>query len=64
MIGECQVGPFKLGDAMVSELSSDGLRQRIRPHLRPCPAVTYFVLKLGLEVARHPRIVLRALQTP
>jgi len=64
VIGECRVGPFKLGDAMILELTSDGLVQRIRPHLRPWLALTFFALKLGPKVARQPGIVLRALRTP
>jgi hypothetical protein len=63
VIGECRVGPFKLGDAMILELSSGGFIQRIRPHLRPWLALTFFALKLGPRVARHPRIVIRALRT-
>ena len=60
--GDCSVGPFKLGDAMVLELAPDGRIRRIRPHLRPWLAVTFFALKLGPKVARHPGVVRRALR--
>jgi len=62
VIGECRVGPLKVGDAMILELSADGRVRRIRPHLRPWLALTLFALKLGPKVARHPGILVRALR--
>lgn len=62
VVGECRVGPLKLGDAMVLELNPAGLIRRIRPHLRPWLALTLFALLLGPHVARHPGLVLRALR--
>jgi hypothetical protein len=62
VIGECRIGPFTLGDAMVLELAADGRIQRIRPHLRPWLALTLFALELGPKLARHPGVLVRALR--
>lgn len=62
VVGECRVGPVKLGDAMVFELAEDGHIRRIRPHLRPWLALSLFALMLGPKVARHPAVVWRALR--
>lgn len=62
VVGECRVGPVKLGDAMVFELAADGRIRRIRPHLRPWLALSLFALMLGPKVARHPAVVWRALR--
>nr|MBA2629452.1 nuclear transport factor 2 family protein [Thermoleophilaceae bacterium] len=56
------VGPVKLGDAMVFELTEDGRIKRIRPHIRPWLALTLLALKLGPRIARHPGLVVRALR--
>jgi len=55
VIGEAAVGPFKLGDAMALELAEDGRIRRIRPHLRPWPALTLLALKLAASSARSGR---------
>jgi len=62
LMGTMRVGPFKLDDAMLFELGADGLIKRIRPHLRPWLATTFFALVLGPKVARRPGVVLRALR--
>lgn len=62
VMGDCAIGPLKLGDAMVLELAADGQIRRIRPHLRPWLALTLFALKLGPKVARHPGLLWRALR--
>jgi hypothetical protein len=62
ILGDASVGPLPLGDAMVLELAEDGRIQRITPHLRPWPALTLLALKLGPRIARHPRLVRRALR--
>jgi hypothetical protein len=62
VLGSGQIGPFKIDDAMVFELAPDGRIQRIRPHLRPWLALTFFALMLGPKVGRHPGVVLRALR--
>ncbi len=62
VMGAGKVGPVKLEDAMVFELAQDGRIQRIRPHLRPWLALTFFALKVGPAIARHPGVVLRALR--
>jgi hypothetical protein len=63
VMAEGSVGPLKIGDAMVFELAGDGRIQRIRPHLRPWLALTFFALVLGPKVARHPGVVRRALRS-
>jgi hypothetical protein len=35
---------------------------RIRPHLRPWLATTAFALLLGPKIARHPRVMCRAIR--
>jgi hypothetical protein len=62
VIGECRIGPLKLGDAMTLELAADGRVRRIGPHLRPWLALTLFALMLGPKLARHPGVLVRALQ--
>ena len=61
-VAEGSVGPMRIGDAMVFELAGDGRIQRIRPHLRPWLALTFFALVLGPKVGRHPGVVRRALR--
>jgi hypothetical protein len=62
VIGEGQVGPFRMTDAMAFELGVDGRITRIRPHLRPWLATTYFALLLGPKLVRHAGVVARALR--
>src|ERR1700733_4727639 len=62
LIGEFRVGPLRMTDAMAFDLGPDGRIRRIRPHLRPYLGVTLFALSLGLKVAVHPGVVLRALR--
>jgi hypothetical protein len=62
LIGEFKVGPLRMTDAMAFDLGPDGRIRRIRPHLRPYLGVTLFALSLGLKVAAHPGVVLRALR--
>jgi hypothetical protein len=47
---------------MAFDLDDEGRISRIRPHLRPWLATTLFALLLGPQVARHPRVVWRALR--
>jgi hypothetical protein len=61
LIGEGRIGPLKLGDAMVLEMSPEGLICRIRPHLRPWLALTGFGLALALRLLDHPGVLIRAL---
>jgi hypothetical protein len=63
MIAKARIGPFRIDDAMVFELDRDGRIQRIRPHLRPWLASTWFALAVGAKVARHPGFLWRALST-
>jgi hypothetical protein len=63
VVGDCRIGPLKLGDAMTLELGVDGRIRRIGPHLRPWLALTLFALMLGPKLARHPGVLLRALRT-
>ena len=60
MIGEAKVGPFRIGDAAIIELSEDGLIRRIRPHLRPWLGTTFFALRVLPKVAMHPGLVRRS----
>jgi hypothetical protein len=60
VLGDGTIGPFKIADAMVCELDTDGRIRRIRPFLRPWLAVTFFALRLAPKVGRHPGVLLRA----
>jgi hypothetical protein len=60
VLGDGTIGPFKLADAMVCELDTDGRIRRIRPFLRPWLAVTFFALRLAPKIGRHPGVLLRA----
>jgi hypothetical protein len=62
VIGDAKIGPLNLGDAMVLDLSDDGLIHRIRPHLRPWLALGLLALRLGPAIARHPGVVRRSLR--
>jgi hypothetical protein len=62
LIGEFKVGPLRMTDAMAFDLAPDGKIRRIRPHLRPYLGTTLFAMSLGLKVAVHPGVVLRALR--
>ena len=62
VIGEGRVGPFKLGDAMVFELTDDGRIGRVRPHLRPWLGLTGFALPVAPRLIPHGAVVLRALR--
>jgi hypothetical protein len=64
LMGQGRIGPFKLGDSMLFELSSSGKIQRIRPHLRPWLGLTAFALIVGPRLARHPGVIARALGRP
>jgi SnoaL-like domain len=64
MIAEARLGPFRIDDAMVFELNPDGQIRRLRPHLRPWLASTWFALVVGAKVARHPGVLWRALRHP
>jgi hypothetical protein len=63
LVGDGKVGPFRVGDAMLFELSRNGKIQRIRPHLRPWLGLTGFAVLVGPRLARHPSVILRALRT-
>ena len=62
MIAKARVGPFRLDDAMAFELDPDGQIQRLRPHLRPWLASTWFALTVGVKMARHPGVIWRAVR--
>jgi hypothetical protein len=62
VVGEAAIGPLSLGEALVLDLADDGRIRRIRPYVRPWPALTLLALKLGPRVGRHPGVVWRALR--
>jgi len=62
LIAEAQVGPFRIDDAMVLELDSEGRIRRLRPHLRPWLASTWFALAVGFKLAHHPGVIWRAVR--
>ena len=60
VLGECNIGPLRLADAMVCELDQDGRIRRITPYLRPWLALSLFALMIGPKMGRHPGVILRA----
>ena len=60
VIGDGTIGPFKLADAMVCELDTEGRIRRIRPYLRPWLALTFLALRLTPKLGRHPGVMVRA----
>jgi ketosteroid isomerase-like protein len=64
VVGEASVGPVRLGEALILDLTEDGRIQRLRPYMRPWPALTLLALRLGPRMGRHPRVVRRALRRP
>jgi len=54
---------IRIDDAMVFELDAEDRIRLIRPHLRPLFATIVFALVLGLRVARHPSVIIRALRS-
>jgi len=62
MIANARIGPFRINDAMVFELDGDGRIRRLRPHLRPWLASTWFALAVGVKLARHPGFLWRAVR--
>lgn len=61
-VGHARVGPVRMTDAMVFELTPDGRIRKISPHLRPWLALTLFAMVLGPKIARRPGVVWRALK--
>ena len=60
VLGDARIGPLRLTDAMVLELSPDGRIQTFRPHLRPWLGLTLLALALGPKLARYPGVLWRA----
>jgi hypothetical protein len=62
VISQGRIGPFRLDDAMAFELDTEGRIVRLRPHLRPWLATTYFALVLGPKLVPHAGVLVRALR--
>lgn len=62
MIARARLGPFRIDDAMLFELDAEGRIRRLRPHLRPWLATTWFAIVVGLKIARHPGMLWRAMR--
>jgi hypothetical protein len=61
VMAEARIGPLRITDAMVCDLTDDGRIRRIRPHLRPWLALTLFAVIVGPKMARRPDVLRRAL---
>ena len=59
-VGSSRIAGLRIDDAMVFELGPDGSIVRIRPHLRPWLATTVLALVLGVKLAPHYDVMLRA----
>jgi hypothetical protein len=64
LIAKARVGPFRVDNAMVFKLDRDGRIQRLRPHLRPYLAATWFGLTMSRRLVRHPGLLWRAGRRP
>ncbi len=64
LIAKARLGPLRIDNAMVFKLDRDGRIQRLRPHLRPWLAATWFGLAVGAKLARHPAFFWRAARRP
>ncbi len=62
MIATARLGPFAIDDAMLFEFDADGRIERLRPHLRPWVATTWFALVVGVRLAPHPGVIWRAMR--
>lgn len=60
LLGEARFGPFRMTEAMVLDLDTDGRIQRMRPHLRPWLALTAVAVWLGPNLLRYPGAIRRA----
>lgn len=63
MIAHARIGPFAIDDAMLFELDPEGRIKRLRPHLRPWVATTWFALVVGGRLGRHPGVIWRAMRS-
>ena len=63
MIATARIGPFRIDDAMLFEFDPEGRIERLRPHLRPFLATTWFALVVGAELMRSPGIIWRAMRS-
>jgi hypothetical protein len=61
-VSDARIAGVTITDAMLLELDDAGLIIRIRPHLRPLPAIMLFALLLVPKMALHPGVLRRALR--
>jgi hypothetical protein len=61
LVGELNVGPFRLSDAMVLDVDDDGHICRVTPHLRPWLGLTVFAICLGTRLIMTPSVLWRAI---
>ncbi len=62
MIARARLRPFRIDDAMLFELDPEGRIRRLRPHLRPWLATTWFAIVVGAKVAHHPGMLWRVMR--
>ena len=60
LVGEGSIGRLRLTDAMVFELTEDGLIRRVTPHLRPWISLSALALRLLPRLIKRPRLLLAA----
>jgi hypothetical protein len=60
MTCEAKIGPLRIGDTVIVDLAADGSIERMRPHLRPWLATTFFALRMIPKMARHPGLLRRS----
>jgi hypothetical protein len=63
MVAAAKIGPFAIDDGMLFEFDAEGRIARLRPHLRPWVATTWFALVVGARLTRHPGVIWRAMRS-
>ena len=64
MRAEARIGPLKIEDLVLVDLAADGSILRMRPHLRPWLATTFFALRMAPKMAGHPGLFRRSWRRP
>jgi hypothetical protein len=60
VVGSSRVAGLQVDDAMIFEIGPDGSIIRLRPHLRPWLGTSVLALVLGIKLAPHFDVILRA----
>jgi hypothetical protein len=59
-----RIGPLRIEDLVLVDLGADGSIVRMRPHLRPWLATTFFAVRMAPKMAGHPGLFRRSWHRP